>query len=119
VMIRGQIMMLMMPSYLVAVLNTSNSHWIVSSRIGIAVWGGGYCYSSTGANHHVAVHDDQLPDHDSHDHDGLAQKDDTTTAASDPIGPGIGTSFGITLERFREVCWEWLWSGQQGRSYRT
>jgi hypothetical protein len=31
-------MMLMMPSF---VVNTSNSHWIVSSRIGIAVGGGG------------------------------------------------------------------------------
>jgi hypothetical protein len=56
----------------------------------------GFCCSSNGANHHVATHDDQLPDHDSHDHDGLAQQNDTT-AATDPIGPGTGTSFGITL----------------------
>ncbi|CAM6042684.1 unnamed protein product [Sphagnum compactum] len=55
-----------------------------------------FCCSSNGANHHVATHDDQLPDHDSHDHDGLAQQNDTT-AATDPIGPGTGTSFGITL----------------------
>jgi hypothetical protein len=54
-----------------------------------------FCCSSNGANHYVATHDDQLPDHDSHDHDGLAQQNDTTGAT--PIGPGTGTSFGITL----------------------
>ncbi|CAK9214085.1 unnamed protein product [Sphagnum troendelagicum] len=55
-----------------------------------------FCCSSNCANHHVATHDDQLPDHDSHDHDGLAQQNDTT-AATDPMDPGTGTSFGITL----------------------
>ncbi|CAK9216334.1 unnamed protein product [Sphagnum troendelagicum] len=55
-----------------------------------------FCCSSNCANHHVATHDDQLPDHDSHDHDGLAQQNETS-AATDPIGPGTGTSFGITL----------------------
>jgi len=55
-----------------------------------------FCCSSNGANHHVATHDDQLSDHDSHDHDGLAQQNDTT-AATDPIDPGTDTSFGFTL----------------------